>query len=143
MISRIFDKFIETIPDEDKEYMKSKINDYVDKEALKLAKSRHVEVTEDIINEVISKMGSLQDFIDENFKDPEDYTWALNSIVHNEFCAKCGTCSIVCPNNLIEFTDTPHLVQECRRDGNGMCMEVCPRMGSARYQISIRENFKE
>ncbi|WP_088538468.1 Coenzyme F420 hydrogenase/dehydrogenase, beta subunit C-terminal domain [Methanobrevibacter sp. 87.7] len=143
MISRIFDKFIETIPDEDKEYIKSKIDDYVDKEALKLAKSRHVEVTEDIINEVISKMGSLQDFINENIKDPEDYTWALNSIVYSEFCAKCGTCSIVCPNNLIEFTNTPHLVEECRRDGNGMCMEVCPRMGSARYQISIREDFKE
>lgn len=72
-----------------------------------------------------------------------NFEWQLNKIVENNFCAKCGTCAIVCPNDIIEFNDKPSLKQECKRDGNGMCMEVCPRIDSSKYQISIRENFKE
>ncbi|MDD6285338.1 Coenzyme F420 hydrogenase/dehydrogenase, beta subunit C-terminal domain [Methanosphaera sp.] len=143
MLSEILNKVLEDIPEENKQYVKDKITDYVDEESYQLAKQRHVEITEDIIEEVLKGMGSIQDFIDKNLKEPEEYKWALNKIVDTDMCAKCGTCVVVCPNNLLEFTDRPQLTQECRRDGNGMCMEVCPRMNSAKYAVEIREDFKE
>ncbi len=71
------------------------------------------------------------------------YEWKLNEIVDNGLCAKCGTCVVVCPNNLLVFEDTPKLTDECLRKGNGMCYDVCPRVSSGKYQIKIRENFKE
>ncbi len=72
------------------------------------------------------------------------YQWKLmDDVVNTEICSKCGTCVIVCPNDLIIFEDTPKLKDECLRKGNGMCYDVCPRVSSGGYQISIRENFKE
>ena len=71
------------------------------------------------------------------------YEWKLNEIVDNGLCAKCGTCVVVCPNNLLAFEDTPKLTDECLRKGHGMCYDVCPRVSSGKYQIKIRENFKE
>ncbi|WP_423793215.1 Coenzyme F420 hydrogenase/dehydrogenase, beta subunit C-terminal domain [Methanocaldococcus indicus] len=69
--------------------------------------------------------------------------WKLNEIVNNGFCAACSICSVVCPNNLIDFDNKPFLKDECLRKGHGMCYEVCPRVSSGKYQIKIREGFKE
>ena len=71
------------------------------------------------------------------------FEWKLNEIVDSKICAKCGTCTIVCPNGILTFDERPKLVEECLRKGNGMCFEVCPRVSSGKYQIKIRENFKE
>ena len=56
------------------------------------------------------------------------YEWKLNEIVDNGLCAKCGTCVVVCPNNLLTFEEVPKLTEECLRKGNGMCHDVCPRV---------------
>ncbi|WP_017981026.1 Coenzyme F420 hydrogenase/dehydrogenase, beta subunit C-terminal domain [Methanocaldococcus villosus] len=69
--------------------------------------------------------------------------WKLSKIYDTGFCSLCSTCSIVCPNNLIAFDNRPYLKDECLRKGNGMCFEVCPRVSSGKYQIKIREGFKE
>jgi coenzyme F420 hydrogenase subunit beta len=70
--------------------------------------------------------------------------WKLNEvIVETNQCAKCSTCAIVCPNNLVKFDNKPYIEEECLRKGNGMCFEVCPRVSSGKYQIKLRENFKE
>ncbi len=71
------------------------------------------------------------------------YEWKLNEIVDNELCAKCGTCVVVCPNSILKFEESPKLTEECLRKGHGMCYDVCPRVSSGKYQIKIRENFKE
>ena len=71
------------------------------------------------------------------------YEWKLNEIVDNGLCAKCGTCVVVCPNNILKFEEVPKLSEECLRKGNGMCYDVCPRVSSGKYQIKIRENFKK
>lgn len=68
--------------------------------------------------------------------------WLLNSIIDTGQCAKCGTCTILCPNHILEFKDVPELTDICLRDGRGTCHEVCPRVSSGRYQIEIRENLK-
>lgn len=68
--------------------------------------------------------------------------WALNSIIDTGQCAKCGTCTILCPNNILTFQDTPKLTSPCLRKGRGTCHEVCPRVSSGRYQIEIREKLK-
>ncbi|WP_457611926.1 Coenzyme F420 hydrogenase/dehydrogenase, beta subunit C-terminal domain [Methanocaldococcus sp.] len=70
--------------------------------------------------------------------------WKLmDEIVNTDMCALCSTCSIVCPNNLVGFDEKPYLKDECLRKGNGMCYEVCPRVSSFKYQVKLRENFKE
>ncbi len=70
--------------------------------------------------------------------------WLLESkIVNTDMCAKCSVCAIVCPNNIVDFKDRPYLKEECLRKGHGMCFETCPRVSSGKYQIKIRENFKE
>ncbi|AEF96582.1 coenzyme F420-dependent sulfite reductase [Methanotorris igneus] len=71
------------------------------------------------------------------------YEWKLNEIVDSGICAKCGTCTIVCPNGILTFEDKPKLIEECLRKGHGMCYDVCPRVSSGKYQIKIREKFKE
>ena len=50
---------------------------------------------------------------------------------------------MICPNNILSFEGRPQLKEECLRDGHGMCFEVCPRVSSGKYQIKIRENFRE
>ncbi|WP_456420084.1 Coenzyme F420 hydrogenase/dehydrogenase, beta subunit C-terminal domain [Methanocaldococcus infernus] len=70
--------------------------------------------------------------------------WKLkDEIVDTEMCAQCSTCAIVCPNNLVKFDEKPYLGEECLRKGHGMCYEVCPRVNSFKYQVKIRERFKE
>ena len=77
-------------------------------------------------------------------KRGESMEWKLNKvIVETNQCAKCSTCAIVCPNNLIKFEEKPYIDDECLRKGSGMCFEVCPRVSSAKYPIKIRENFKK
>ena len=115
---------------------------YILKEAREIADMRDVELNDSILKEVASKMISAGDFL-EKVTSPLDYKWKLNEIVNSEFCAKCGSCEIVCPNDLIAFEEKPILIDECKRDGHGMCHEVCPRVSSGRYQISLRENFFE
>ncbi len=68
--------------------------------------------------------------------------WMLNSIIDSDQCAKCGTCTILCPNNILTFDDGPKLTDKCLRKGRGTCHEVCPRVSSGGYQISIREKLK-
>ncbi|XRO77355.1 coenzyme F420-dependent sulfite reductase [Methanocaldococcus sp. 10A] len=71
------------------------------------------------------------------------YEWKLNQIVDSGICARCGTCTIVCPNSILTFDENPKLIDECLRKGHGMCYDVCPRVSSGKYQIKIREKFKE
>ncbi|XRO75252.1 coenzyme F420-dependent sulfite reductase [Methanocaldococcus sp. 28A] len=71
------------------------------------------------------------------------YEWKLNQIVDSGICARCGTCTIVCPNSILTFDERPKLIDECLRKGHGMCYDVCPRVSSGKYQIKIREKFKE
>ncbi|MDD4593987.1 MULTISPECIES: Coenzyme F420 hydrogenase/dehydrogenase, beta subunit C-terminal domain [unclassified Methanobrevibacter] len=106
-----------------------------------LAQERDEDFNEEFIKEIIDNIGIVEEFL----KEPAtpNYKWQLNKIVDEDLCAKCGTCSIVCPNNLIDFTNQPELKEQCLREGNGMCQEVCPRTNSGAYQISIRENFFE
>nr|WP_048060563.1 Coenzyme F420 hydrogenase/dehydrogenase, beta subunit C-terminal domain [Methanothermus fervidus] len=72
------------------------------------------------------------------------WEWKLkDEIVDTELCAKCGTCVVVCPNDLLDFENHPKLIEECLRKGNGMCYDICPRVSSGGYQIKIRESFKK
>lgn len=43
MISKILNKLTEDIPEEDKQYVKDKIKEYIDEESYQIAKQRHVE----------------------------------------------------------------------------------------------------
>ncbi len=67
--------------------------------------------------------------------------WLLNNIINTDQCAKCGTCTILCPNHILTFEDTPKLTNTCLRNGRGTCHEICPRVSSGKYQISIREKL--
>ena len=116
--------------------------DQIISEAKDVAKDNNSEVTEEIVGKVADKMINAGDYL-KKFTADDDNQWLLNKIVDNEFCAACGTCEIVCPNNFVDFDEGPSLGEYCRRLGNGMCHEVCPRVSSGRYQISIREDFFE
>ena len=116
--------------------------DQIISEAKDVAKDNNSEVTEEIVGKVADKMINAGDYL-KKFTADDDHQWLLNKIVDNEFCAACGTCEIVCPNNFVDFDEGPSLGEYCRRLGNGMCHEVCPRVSSGRYQISIREDFFE
>ena len=69
--------------------------------------------------------------------------WLLNNIIDTDQCAKCGTCTILCPNNILTFEDVPTLTDKCLRNGRGTCHEVCPRVSSSKYQIQIREKLED
>lgn len=99
--------------------------------------SENNEINEDIINKVLNDLNLLNQDISIN-RD-----WALNEIVDTNLCAKCGTCSVVCPNNLINFNERPFISQDCLRKGNGMCMEVCPRTIAGSYDVRNRLNSFE
>ena len=106
-----------------------------------IAKENQDELTTETIKEIVSKIANLKTI--EDAKPHIKYDWFLNSIVDNDLCAKCGSCSIVCPNNLIGFDEKPFLNEECLRKGNGMCKEVCPRIISGSYDIRTRLNLSE
>ncbi len=54
----------------------------------------------------------------------------------SEACIGCRACETVCPQNCVDFTSTPAVIQQehCLRCGN--CMEVCPQ------KAIIREGTK-
>ena len=94
-------------------------------------------ITEENINKILSDLSVL------NENKPVNHEWFLNKIVDSDICAKCGTCSVVCPNNLIHFDEKPFISQECLRKGSGMCSEVCPRMITGSYDVRNRLNSFE
>lgn len=100
--------------------------------------SNNVKLSDESINKLLSNIVDEKDF-NKNM----EYKWALNQIVDSKLCAKCGTCSVVCPNSIIGFDETPYLKEECLRRGNGMCQEVCPRMTTGQYEIRSRLNLNE
>jgi coenzyme F420 hydrogenase subunit beta len=106
-----------------------------------LAANQDAEFNENYIKEIVDNIGDVEEFV----KEPSNinYEWQLNKIVDEELCAKCGTCSIVCPNSIIDFTNHPELKEQCLRDGNGMCQEVCPRTSTGAHQIEIRAKLFE
>lgn len=96
------------------------------------------ELKEENINKVLKDLS----VINQNMSFKRD--WALNKIVDTDLCAKCGTCSVVCPNNLIDFNERPFISEDCLRKGNGMCSEVCPRTASGSYDIRNRlDSFEQ
>ncbi|WP_455644856.1 Coenzyme F420 hydrogenase/dehydrogenase, beta subunit C-terminal domain [Methanosphaera sp.] len=99
------------------------------------------ELTEDTIKQLIKNIDNIDQFI--NQSENTKFDWALNKIVDEKLCAKCSTCSIVCPNQLIDFKESPEIHEECLRKGNGMCMEVCPRQSTGSYAVRTRLNLTE
>ena len=88
-------------------------------------------LTQEAVDKIINDISGFKDI-------PFDYEWNLNKIVDSELCAKCGTCSVVCPNSLIKFQEKPFIREECLRKGNGMCAEVCPRIITGSYDVRNR-----
>ena len=64
--------------------------------------SNNVKLSDESINKLLSNIVDEKDF-NKNM----EYKWALNQIVDSKLCAKCGTCSVVCPNSIIGFDETP------------------------------------
>jgi coenzyme F420-reducing hydrogenase beta subunit/ferredoxin len=60
----------------------------------------------------------------------EEYKWFLrDEVVDTGMCTLCGACAAVCPNDRIEFReDGPALKEECPRNGQGACKDVCQRV---------------
>ena len=60
----------------------------------------------------------------------EKYKWFLrDEVVDAGLCTFCGACAAVCPNDRIEFkADGPALKEECPRNGEGACKDVCQRV---------------
>ena len=133
-IDKLINKHYNTGSDEFLTELKMRIWDYVNTVSKEGVDAEKLE-------EIINNINNPEEFIKETY-NPE-YKWELNKIVSEDLCSKCGTCSIVCPNGLIDFTDHPSIHEECLRNGNGMCFEVCPRTYSAGHQISIRTKLKE
>lgn len=138
----MLEDLIDTIKKGPNSSVSDQIIDKIMDEAKSIAASRNEDVNESIIDDVAHKMVMAGDFL-KKLNVPSDAKWKLNEIVDSEFCANCGACEIACPNNFIAFDEGPFLVEQCRRDGHGMCHEVCPRVSSGGYQISIREKFFE
>lgn len=141
-MDKFINKITENISKESQESFKKQLKEAVNFNIPELTKEKRSKINDDLIDEINNKIHSLEGYLN-TLKNPEDYEWELNKIVNNGICARCGTCAIVCPNNLIEFKDKPILTDECKRNGYGMCLEVCPRVESGKYQISIREKLFE
>lgn len=96
-------------------------------------------ITEDVINTILNDLSVIDEDI--SFK----HDWKLNKeIVESDLCAKCGTCSVVCPNDLVKFNEKPFISEECLRKGHGMCAEVCPRQLTGSYDVRNRlDNLKK
>ena len=62
--------------------------------------------------------------------EEEKYKWFLrDEVVDEELCTLCGACAAVCPNGIVEFReDGPTLKEECWRNGEGACRDVCHRV---------------
>ncbi|MDO5848001.1 MAG: Coenzyme F420 hydrogenase/dehydrogenase, beta subunit C-terminal domain [Methanobrevibacter sp.] len=139
----MLEDFINNLKDKANDAMSQQLIDQVLKEAKEVAKKdNNGQLTEDIVNKVADRMINTGDYL-KKLTDDSNPEWLLNKIVDEKFCAACGACEIVCPNNFVDFDEGPSLGEYCRRLGHGMCHEVCPRVFSGRYQISIREDFFE
>lgn len=138
----MLEDFINKLKSKASEGLSQDLIDQIMNEAKEIAKKDNSEVTEEIVVKVADKMIDTGDYL-KKITATENPEWLLNKIVDEEFCAACGTCEIVCPNNFVDFDESPSLGEYCRRLGHGMCHEVCPRVSSGRYQISIREDFFE
>jgi coenzyme F420-reducing hydrogenase beta subunit len=68
----------------------------------------------------------------------EEYKWFLkDEVVDTGMCTFCGACAAVCPNGRIEFrADGPALKEECPRNGQGACKDVCQRVVTFASKIS-------
>jgi len=49
----------------------------------------------------------------------------LEDVILKNRCAGCGACVVVCPFNVLEYSEKPQLVGECKKCG--ICVKVCPR----------------
>ena len=98
-----------------------------------------MSLTEDVINTILNDLSVIDEDISFN------HDWKLNNeIVESDLCAKCGTCSVVCPNDLVKFNEKPFISEECLRKGHGMCAEVCPRQLTGSYDVRNRlDNLKK
>jgi len=75
----------------------------------------------------------------------EEFKWFLkDTIVDAGMCTYCGACAAVCPYDIIEFDDNgPKLKEECYRNGEGACKDVCQRVMTDASRISMNVfNFK-
>lgn len=75
----------------------------------------------------------------------EVYKWFLkDSVVDTGMCTLCGACAAVCPYDIIEFDENgPKLKEECYRNGQGACKDVCQRVMTDAARISMNVfNFK-
>ena len=133
LINKCLDDYLKDNQDADIVNLKLKIWDFA-----KLL-SETGEITKEIINTILNDLTPL------NEKVSSDYEWKLkNEIVDSNICAKCGTCSVVCPNNLVKFKEKPFIQDECLRKGHGMCAEVCPRQQTGSYDVRNRlDNLEE
>ena len=132
LINTCIDKFLKKNQSIDVANLKLRVWDFA-----KLM-AENGEITEEIINKILDDLSIIKK--DLSF----DYPWLLkDDIVDTDICAKCGTCSVVCPNNLVKFDEKPYISHECLRKGNGMCAEVCPRKLTGSYDVRNRLNSFE
>ncbi|MGB9838635.1 coenzyme F420 hydrogenase/dehydrogenase beta subunit N-terminal domain-containing protein [Methanothermobacter sp.] len=138
------DEFIERatlrLPPEEREEFARELKTHILDSAESIAASRKTGVSEEVIAEALERMGPPEKIAE---MYPSERKWKLGKMVESGICARCGTCAVICPNNIISFDGRPDLREECLRNGHGMCFEVCPRVSSEGYQISIRENLQE
>jgi len=75
----------------------------------------------------------------------EEYKWFLkDAVVDKEMCTLCGACASICPYGIIEFDENgPMLKEECYRNGQGACKDVCHRVMTDASRIGLNVfNFK-
>ena len=133
LINKCLDKFLKENKSIDVASLKLKMWEFA-----KLM-ANNAEITEDIVNKILEDLYVIENAV------PTVHEWALNrDIVQTDICAKCATCSIVCPNDLVKFNERPFILEQCLRKGNGMCAEVCPRKITGSYDVRNRlDSFEE
>jgi coenzyme F420-reducing hydrogenase beta subunit len=69
----------------------------------------------------------------------EEFKWFLkDTIVDTGMCTYCGACAAVCPYDIIEFDENgPKLKEECYRNGEGACKDVCQRVMTDASRLSM------
>ncbi len=75
----------------------------------------------------------------------DEYKWFLkDAVVDTGMCTLCGACAAVCPYEIIDFDENgPKLKEECYRNGEGACKDVCQRVMTDASRISMNVfNFK-
>jgi dissimilatory sulfite reductase (desulfoviridin) alpha/beta subunit len=139
MLNRYTDQLTVNLEVDDIDRVTAELKMRIWDRAIRLSKERNVELSEDLIEEVVNSISNVKDFLFD--LEPSLQNWYLNQIVDGGICCKCGVCSLICPSNLIKFTNRPVLHKECAKMGNGLCKELCSRVSSGRYQIKSRLNL--